>query len=348
MGIVLAPHPPVRTRRRRGECHRPPHDRHEPHGRGALHAGDAGPAAGAGPGGGRLLGARPAGRPAHPRLLARGFRPAVAPELASILQEETGAGAVGVTDTDAILGWSGLGGDHHRPGRPIVSPYTQQAIETGEVVFADGIREHYDCPITPPARSTRCSSSRSSWTARWSARCSSSSRAHRRFSSRQPLARGGAGLAPLGPAPGGPLPGAAKGLLTSAGAQAGAGPGQPALPLQRAQHHRRGAARDPERARELLLHLAAFFRKNLKRPADVATLREELEHVGAYLEIREGPLRRPAHRGDRRGPGAARRSPAGLHAPAAGGERLQARPGPAPSGPGTARIRARRDGRRAR
>jgi two-component system LytT family sensor kinase len=42
---------------------------------------------------------------------------------------------------------------------------------------------------------------------------------------------------------------------------------------------------DAPRARELLLHLAAFFRKNLKRPAEIATLREELEHVSAYLEI---------------------------------------------------------------
>jgi two-component system LytT family sensor kinase len=43
--------------------------------------------------------------------------------------------------------------------------------------------------------------------------------------------------------------------------------------------------RDGERARELLIHLSNFFRKNLKRSSDVSTLREELEHVGAYLEI---------------------------------------------------------------
>ena len=45
------------------------------------------------------------------------------------------------------------------------------------------------------------------------------------------------------------------------------------------------ARADAARARDLILHLAAFFRKNLKRPANLATLREELEHVGAYLEI---------------------------------------------------------------
>jgi two-component system, LytTR family, sensor kinase len=43
--------------------------------------------------------------------------------------------------------------------------------------------------------------------------------------------------------------------------------------------------RDPGRARELLTNLSQFFRKNLKRSSDVTTLEEELEHVGAYLEI---------------------------------------------------------------
>src|SRR3990172_6715938 len=43
--------------------------------------------------------------------------------------------------------------------------------------------------------------------------------------------------------------------------------------------------RDADRARELLIHLSTFFRKNLKRSSDVSTLEEELAHVGAYLEI---------------------------------------------------------------
>jgi two-component system LytT family sensor kinase len=43
--------------------------------------------------------------------------------------------------------------------------------------------------------------------------------------------------------------------------------------------------KDSGRARELLVHLASFFRKNLKRQAELATLGEELEHVSAYLEI---------------------------------------------------------------
>lgn len=47
------------------------------------------------------------------------------------------------------------------------------------------------------------------------------------------------------------------------------------------------ARRDPERARQLLLHLSLFFRKNLKRQNDLATLQEEQEHCQSYLEIEQ-------------------------------------------------------------
>ncbi|MGL6051971.1 MAG: sensor histidine kinase, partial [Aeromonas salmonicida] len=43
--------------------------------------------------------------------------------------------------------------------------------------------------------------------------------------------------------------------------------------------------RDPDKARELLLHLSLFFRKNLKRQSGLATLLEEQEHCQSYLEI---------------------------------------------------------------
>ncbi|WP_304488780.1 sensor histidine kinase [Azospirillum sp. INR13] len=42
---------------------------------------------------------------------------------------------------------------------------------------------------------------------------------------------------------------------------------------------------DPERARQLVQNLSTFFRKNLKRPSETATLADEVEHVSAYLQI---------------------------------------------------------------
>jgi two-component system LytT family sensor kinase len=42
---------------------------------------------------------------------------------------------------------------------------------------------------------------------------------------------------------------------------------------------------DSARARGLLIELSNFFRKNLKRNADLSTLQEELDHVNSYLKI---------------------------------------------------------------
>jgi two-component system LytT family sensor kinase len=42
---------------------------------------------------------------------------------------------------------------------------------------------------------------------------------------------------------------------------------------------------EPELARQLVLSLSTFFRKNLKRPSDEACLSDEIEHVNAYLQI---------------------------------------------------------------
>jgi two-component system LytT family sensor kinase len=43
--------------------------------------------------------------------------------------------------------------------------------------------------------------------------------------------------------------------------------------------------RDPEAARQLVQYLSTFFRKSLKRVGNDATLKDEIEHVDAYLHI---------------------------------------------------------------
>jgi two-component system LytT family sensor kinase len=49
--------------------------------------------------------------------------------------------------------------------------------------------------------------------------------------------------------------------------------------------------RDPQEARNLVQHLSTFFRKNLKRQEDEVSLREEMEHVEAYLQIERARFR---------------------------------------------------------
>jgi two-component system LytT family sensor kinase len=45
--------------------------------------------------------------------------------------------------------------------------------------------------------------------------------------------------------------------------------------------------RDSEQATQLVQFLSTFFRKNLKRPSEIVTLADEIEHVNAYLQIEQ-------------------------------------------------------------
>lgn len=217
-------------------------------------------------------------------IFARGFGPTTAPEVARILREEIAAGAVAITDTTSVLAFDGLGVEHHRAPGPIVSPLSRRSIDGGEVVFADGVHERFRCPITPDCPLHSVLVSPLSLDGEVIGTVQLFEPRHRRISSVNRSL--GEGLAALLSAQ---LLAAryeqAKGLLT-----------QQELKLIQAQvnpHFLFNALNtvaavlraDPERARGLLLHLAIFFRKNLKRPPDMATLREELEHVGSYLEI---------------------------------------------------------------
>ncbi len=88
--------------------------------------------------------------------------------------------------------FDGLGGDHHRPGGPISSPLTRQAIAANEVVFADGVHDHYDCRVSSrlPAR---LGADRAAPGGRPGDRHGAALRAApRRFRIGQPLARRGA------------------------------------------------------------------------------------------------------------------------------------------------------------
>lgn len=61
-------------------------------------------------------------------------------KVAQVLYQELDIGAVAITDREKLLAFTGIGDDHHLPGKPISSTYTLKAIETGEVVYADGNR----------------------------------------------------------------------------------------------------------------------------------------------------------------------------------------------------------------
>ncbi len=218
------------------------------------------------------------------RLLARGIDRRTAGELAGIIKEETGVAAVGVTDTERVLGWTGMGADHHLPGNPIASPYTRQSIAENAVVFADGVRQSYDCTVSPACQLASMVIAPLQVDGVVVGTVQLFEPRDRRFLNMNKSL--GEGLAAL----------LSSQLVIARYQEQKSLLVMSELKLAQAQvnpHFLFNALntiiailrRDSDRARELLVHLSQFFRKNLKRASDVSTLEEELEHVRAYLEI---------------------------------------------------------------
>ncbi|GAA4495422.1 sensor histidine kinase [Pseudaeromonas paramecii] len=219
-------------------------------------------------------------------LLDQGLTPAAAQAVAQILYQETGVGAVAITDCHRILAFVGTGEDHHKPGRPISSPLTLAAIAHNRLMFADGQSEPYRCSIQAhcPLGSVLVIPLQGEKGVLGTIKL---------YEPRQRLFLKinrtlGEGIANL----------LSRQLLSSRLAQQENLLTQAELKLLRAQINPHflfntlntiGAITrtDPERARGLLLHLSHFFRKNLKRQEGLTTLAEELEHCQSYLEIEQ-------------------------------------------------------------
>jgi two-component system, LytTR family, sensor kinase len=217
-------------------------------------------------------------------VLAKGFGAEAAPELARIIHEETQVSAVAITDTERVLAFVGQGADHHLAGAPIASDLTRRAIAENEVAFADGVHEPFQCPLSPscPLRAVLVVPLQIDGEVLGTIKLYE--RAH------QPFLRITRTLG--------------EGLTTLLAGQ---------LLRARYQEQKRLAAlaelklahaqisphflfnslatilailrHDPVRGRSLVGHLSTFFRLNLKRAGELATLEEELAHVTAYLEI---------------------------------------------------------------
>ena len=78
-------------------------------------------------------------------LLREGLNTKTACEIASIIQAETKAAAVAVTDTKSVLAFVGAGSDHHKVGTPIVTQPTQLAMSLLQTIIVNR-REEINCP----------------------------------------------------------------------------------------------------------------------------------------------------------------------------------------------------------
>lgn len=218
-------------------------------------------------------------------LLRNGFNQENCNKVAHVLYEELGVGAVSITDREKILAFIGIGCDHHLPDTPITSPASFQAINTDEVKYLDGIHEPYQCSINKYCRlgsslviPLRGENNKVIGTIKlYEAKNTLFSSINRTL---------GEGIASLLSAQ----------ILTGQNERYKQMLSQSEIKLLHAQvnpHFLFNALntllavirRDQRQASHLVQNISTFFRKNLKRPKEIVTLKDELEHVTAYLEI---------------------------------------------------------------
>ncbi|WP_323897128.1 sensor histidine kinase [Aeromonas allosaccharophila] len=217
-------------------------------------------------------------------IMSQGFTPEASSKIARIIQEETGVGAVAITDTEKILAFIGTGEDHHLPGTPIASAITMKAIAHNKVLFADGNSQPYRCSLSPACQLGSVLVIPLQGDKGVIGTIKLYEPKKRLFLKINHTL--GEGIANL----------LSQQLLAGRLEQHQRLLVQSELKLIQAQINPHFlfntlntisaiTRHDPDKARDLLLHLSLFFRKNLKRQSGLATLQEEQEHCQSYLEI---------------------------------------------------------------
>lgn len=227
-------------------------------------------------------------------IMQKGFTVDAAQKMAKIIYEETGVGAVAITDREKVLTFIGLGAEHHLPGSSIASEGTLRAIRDNQVLFVDGVREHYHCAISQkcPLGSAlvvplQIDNDIIGTIKLYEPRNKSFLNMNKSL---------GEGITRL----------LSHQLLLSRYQQQKELLIQAELKLIQAQinpHFLFNALstiisiirKDATRARDLLIDLSIFLRKNLKRSGEFSTLREELDHVNSYLQIEKARFEERLH-----------------------------------------------------
>lgn len=218
-------------------------------------------------------------------VLRDGFDHENSMRVARIIYEQTGVGAVAITDREKLLAFIGIGDDHHLPGTPISSEQTFQAIRGNEVIFADGNEVPFQCSISPHCKlgsalviplvgeerqvigtiklyepKTRIFSTINRTLGEGIAKLLSSQILDGRYE-RQ------------------------KSLLLEAELKLLHAQVNPHFLFNTLNTIIAITHDDPAKARSVLTDLAVFLRKNLKRPTEDVVLSEEIAHIKAYLGI---------------------------------------------------------------
>jgi len=217
-------------------------------------------------------------------ILSHGFNMTTAREVALVIREQTGVGAVGITDREKVLAFVGEGSDHHVVGQKISSSQTRKAISENRIVYADGGEKKWRCNLSRecPLGSVLCVPLRvdneligtinlfepqnklflvtNKTLGEGITKLLSDQILYARYIEQ-------------------------KTLVTTAELKIAQAQISPHFLFNALNTIIAITRKDSDRARDLLLHLANFFRKNLKHTRSLATLKEELNHVHSYLVI---------------------------------------------------------------
>ncbi len=219
-------------------------------------------------------------------ILKNGFNKSAATELAKIIYSAGGLDAVAITNKERTLAFRGVGRDHHIPGDSIITSATNKAIKQNEytrVLIINSKEEigcpHPNCPLDSVATAPLT--------------CDGEFLGFLKIykigdTINPPEVKMITGLANL-------LSLQLRNVKLDEQAKLLANAEYAALRSQVNPHFLFNALSvikilvrtNPSRAKELIVNLAAFFRRTLKRNDDTLPFSEELEGIRLYLSIQE-------------------------------------------------------------
>lgn len=212
----------------------------------------------------------------------QGLSPQSAEKVASTILTMTSAAAVAITDREQVLAHVGVASDHHKAGIPLLTSATRQCLHHGQIMVAQTALEigciHENCPlksavVVPLFCREEIVGSLKLYYQREEVMTALdvefAQGLGQIFSTQLELA------------------------LLQQKAELTAQAELKALRAQINPHFLFNALNtivsltrtNPEKARNLLVELSEFFRRNLKTPRDFITLKEELDQVDSYLVL---------------------------------------------------------------